>query len=366
MPAIMRAFFYILVKNYLMFRFLFFSSLLLSCFSSYSQCNYVINNIEHVNCNSDNTGSIDISVFNSSAVISWSSNNSFSASSLNISSLFAGKYFLQISDNTGCVSYDSITVEETFAITAEFDLTGLCNIDDSANVFANIFGGTPPYNKLWSTGDTSLSLFNIPSNSSPYTLNITDLNGCISSQLLEIESVSKMVSFMSSENVICKDDFNGSASAYVTNGTPPFSFIWNEDSINIILDNNASKIENLSPNLYTVKIIDKNKCEHYDSVEINYNPKICLDPKKVFSPNNDGINDIWIIENIDIYPNALIEIYSKNGSQVFRRRNYLNSYENSFIGLDYQGNTLPSGTYFYVISLMENNEAFKGSLTIIR
>ena len=349
-----------------MLRFLFFSSLLLYCLPSYSQCNYVINNIEHVNCNSDSTGSIDISIFNTTSVISWSSNNSFLASSSNISSLFAGKYFLQISDNTGCVSYDTVFIEETFAITTEFDLTGLCDIDDSANVFANIFGGTPPYNKLWSTGDTSLFLLNTPSNSSPYTLNITDINGCISSQLLEIKPVSKMVSFMSSKNVICKDDFNGHASAYVTNGTPPYRFIWNEDITNIILNNNFSKITNLSPNLYNVKIIDNNKCEHYDSVEINYNPKICLDPKKVFSPNNDGINDIWIIENINIYPNALIEIYSKNGSQVFRRRNYLNSYENSFIGLDYKGNTLPSGTYFYIISLTEKNEVFKGSLTIIR
>ena len=88
--------------------------------------------------------------------------------------------------------------------------------------------------------------------------------------------------------------------------------------------------------------------------------------KKVFSPNNDGINDIWEIENINIYPTALVEIYSKNGYQVYRRRNYQNSINDAFNGIDMNGNLLPSATYYYVISIEETSDVYKGTITIVR
>ena len=113
-------------------------------------------------------------------------------------------------------------------------------------------------------------------------------------------------------------------------------------------------------------ITDNNSCVSYDTVEIPIESNVCLNPTKVFSPNNDGINDIWEIENIDIYTNALVEIYSKNGYRVFRRRNYQNSVSESFNGTDLNGNTLPSSTYYYVISIDEINDVYKGTITIVR
>ena len=163
---------------------------------------------------------------------------------------------------------------------------------------------------------------------------------------------------MSTNNVICKDDVNGSARVYISNGASPFTFIWNNDTNSILkLDESFSIIENLAPGDYFVEITDNNGCKVFDNFTISYNPKICLAPKKVFSPNNDGINDFWLIENIHIYPNALIEIYSKNGTQVFRRRNYTNSFEYGFKGIDSNNNNLPSGTYYYIIQLDDKKDA---------
>ena len=132
------------------------------------------------------------------------------------------------------------------------------------------------------------------------------------------------------------------------------------------IDSSFSKINNLSPATYFVEITDANSCVTYDTVEIKAESNECLNPKKVFSPNNDGINDIWEIENIEIYPNALVEIYSKNGYKVFRRRNYQNSVSESFNGTDLNGKSLPSATYYYVISIDEINDVYKGTITIVR
>ena len=103
-----------------------------------------------------------------------------------------------------------------------------------------------------------------------------------------------------------------------------------------------------------------------DSIEVKTNPKKCLKFYKVFSPNDDIYNPIWNIENIEMYPNAVIEIYSRSGEQVFRRRNYQNSFELGFSGNDKNGDPLPSATYYYIIDLSNEDQILKGAITIVR
>jgi gliding motility-associated-like protein len=71
------------------------------------------------------------------------------------------------------------------------------------------------------------------------------------------------------------------------------------------------------------------------------------------SPNNDGENDVWIIEGIENFPSAQIYLYNRVGEIVFQS---LNGYQNDWYG-DYKstGNSLPSAPYFYTIDL-DNNQ----------
>ena len=360
-------------------------SLLLIIFNSklFGQCQFTLDSYSHVNCNSENTGSIDISFIDPNISFWWTGPNGFSSNSKNLSALFAGDYALTIVSNLipGDTSSqllcsnldvygnpkDTITIEETLKIEAEFSLSGQCNELDSADVYTNLLGGTPPYTTLWSTGDTSRHINNLQSNSLlPYSLLITDNNGCQTTEYLRINPIKSMETFSSHVDVICKDDNSGQARVYVSFGTPPFNFIWSSDFTSSYLDSASSTIYNLSSGTYFVDIVDNNSCETKDTIEIEAVFSECLEPKKVFSPNNDGVNDIWEIENIKIYPTALVEIYSKNGKEVYRRRNYQNSLDNAFKGIDINGNILPSATYYYVISVEEVNQFIKGTLTIVR
>ena len=70
-----------------------------------------------------------------------------------------------------------------------------------------------------------------------------------------------------------------------------------------------------------------------------------------FSPNGDGINDVFEMKNMDIvYPNYTIEIFNRNGAVVFKgdaATGFWNGQSNqSRLG----GNTLPNGVYFYIIN----------------
>jgi gliding motility-associated-like protein len=81
------------------------------------------------------------------------------------------------------------------------------------------------------------------------------------------------------------------------------------------------------------------------------------------TPNGDGVNDTWRIENIDDFPKATIKIFDRAGRVVFEVQG---GYDNSWAGKDKNGKPLPVDTYYYVIDLGNNKAALTGFVTIIR
>lgn len=87
-----------------------------------------------------------------------------------------------------------------------------------------------------------------------------------------------------------------------------------------------------------------------------------------FSPNNDGLYDTWIIENIDDYPDAVVEVYNRWGTLVFRSKGYNNSAK-AWKGDNYRnGQALPTATYYYIIYPNGGNirKPITGDVTIVR
>ncbi|WP_299249002.1 PKD-like domain-containing protein, partial [uncultured Cytophaga sp.] len=68
----------------------------------------------------------------------------------------------------------------------------------------------------------------------------------------------------------------------------------------------------------------------------------------VITVNGDGVNDVWKIENIEGYPNVIIEIYNRWGNLVWKTAGYPKNWD----GTNYRNSeVLPEGTYFYIINL---------------
>ena len=354
-----------LIKLILLF---FFSS---TCFC---QCDYTLHNIENINCHDSASGEILVSILDNNSTFWWTGDNSFYSGNDQLSNLVAGSYVLHIMQNqvTGdttsniiCYSIDTIKVEQSLPIQANFAIQNLCSPSDSADVVSEIIGGTPPYKTLWSNGDTTKNVQNLYQNNT-YRLTITDTNLCTSNQFLYIPLKKPIRSYMSSDGAICKDDNSGGASVFISNANYPYNY--NRSNGIIEKDNisSSSSISNVAPGWYSVTITDSYGCFIKDSIEVKSNPKKCLKFFKVFSPNDDLYNPFWKIENIEMYPNALIEVYSRSGEQVFRRRNYQNSIDLAFTGKDKNGKPLPSSTYYYVINLSKEDQVLKGAITIIR
>ncbi|MBR9998372.1 MAG: VCBS repeat-containing protein [Cyclobacteriaceae bacterium] len=107
---------------------------------------------------------------------------------------------------------------------------------------------------------------------------------------------------------------------------------------------------------------DAEGCTGSDSLYIRVlgENTIFVTPRKVFSPNGDGIDDFWIIDNIERYTDSTIMIFTGNGSTVYEASPYNNDWN-----AIYRGKDLPEGAYFYVIQARDK-EPRTGSVTVIR
>ncbi len=87
-----------------------------------------------------------------------------------------------------------------------------------------------------------------------------------------------------------------------------------------------------------------------------------------FSPNGDGVNDQWVVPNIENYPNNRVNIFDRGGKLVYSTTGYNNT-DNAFEGLANASSAisrssgLPDGVYYYVIDL-GNGETRKGTIII--
>ncbi|MHB1278347.1 MAG: Ig-like domain-containing protein, partial [Bacteroidia bacterium] len=80
------------------------------------------------------------------------------------------------------------------------------------------------------------------------------------------------------------------------------------------------------------------------------------------SPNMDGINEYWVVEGIELVNENEVIILNRWGSVVWKKTGY----DNTWNGVNMQGEPLPEGTYFYVIRVPEEERVYKGFIVIQR
>ena len=103
-------------------------------------------------------------------------------------------------------------------------------------------------------------------------------------------------------------------------------------------------------------------CEDAEVV-VQVGDETLCDIPSIFTPNNDGINDFFVIQCLSSgdYPNNKLVIFNQNGSEVF----YSEAYNNDWQG-QYQGEDLPVGTYFYILDFGDGQPPERGFLVLER
>lgn len=86
-----------------------------------------------------------------------------------------------------------------------------------------------------------------------------------------------------------------------------------------------------------------------------------------FSPNGDGINDLFVIRGLDKYPNNSIVIFNRWGNKIFEASPYKNTWDGrSTLGIKLDGDELPISTYFYLFDFGNHSSIVKGTIYLNR
>ncbi|MEE1943970.1 MBG domain-containing protein [Pedobacter sp. KR3-3] len=112
---------------------------------------------------------------------------------------------------------------------------------------------------------------------------------------------------------------------------------------------------------YTVTASNPTGCSDVKSITIEVIEDFKVEATNILSPNGDGVNDKWVVENIDFYPNNEVKIFDKSGRILYSKKGYDNSWEGTV-----NGTPLSEGTYFYIIDFGPGKLKQKGFITIVR
>lgn len=93
-----------------------------------------------------------------------------------------------------------------------------------------------------------------------------------------------------------------------------------------------------------------------------FNGAIILAATNILSPNGDGKNDTWVIEDIEKYPDNQVSIFDRSGRLIYQTKNYKNNWDGTLSGLP-----LAENTYFYLIKFKKGIHYVtqRGYITII-
>jgi gliding motility-associated-like protein len=111
--------------------------------------------------------------------------------------------------------------------------------------------------------------------------------------------------------------------------------------------------------VYTVEAITARGCIISKSIKVSVVTGIAV--PNAFTPNNDGLNDVWKIKGLELYPNCRVSVFNRYGQLVFQSSGYTNPWNGTF-----RNQLLAPGSYAYIIDLRNGARSITGSLTIIR
>lgn len=134
-----------------------------------------------------------------------------------------------------------------------------CHGSASGSIVASSAGGSGNHGYVWNTGDTTATISSLFAGT--YTVTVTDGNGNTVVDSLMINEPDALTDSIDSQDEVCLNDGNGSASVTASGGTAPYTYLWSTGS-------SDSTISGLLPGTYTVTITDANGCTTTDQAVI--------------------------------------------------------------------------------------------------
>ncbi|MCH8317419.1 MAG: gliding motility-associated C-terminal domain-containing protein [Bacteroidetes bacterium] len=279
-----------------------------------------------------------------------------------LTGLSPGVYTVIVTDSNGCSKIDSVTIAaDNFPADDSVEITNVgCYGERTGAINLTITGGMPPYNYLWSNGDTTQNIDGLPADT--FIVSFSDSIGC--SGLVASIVITQPTKLLTDTVIVNCDE--SETTLRVKGGTLLYTYLWKDPDGQIV--GTDSTVEYLVANTYYVTVTDANGCPMDTTVEVTC--RCTPDPKTGFSPNDDNVNEFWVIDSIGGCKEIQVTIFNRWGDIVWKNKDgeYINefnpkNFEEGHVwdGTYYKNDLpVPDGTYFYVIEtpFVENSSGW--------
>ncbi|HVN56657.1 MAG TPA: gliding motility-associated C-terminal domain-containing protein [Bacteroidales bacterium] len=284
-------------------------------------------------------------------------------STQDISSLKAGHYDVLVTDKNSCTATSGFDLTEPGKMGMNLTLSqssdGMYNINCAGGSTGSI--SVDPVNNagsvsyLWSDGSLERNRTYIPAGT--YKVILLDQNNCNADTTVILTQPDSIRISFDVVQALCPDSPDGQITASATGGIAGggYTYRWSNNYT-------GQFVNNILRGWWRVTVTDANNCAMKDSVKMEPQRSTCLVIPNIFSPNGDNINDTWIIEETNLYPELEVRIFNRWGELVWKSaRGYPNPWDGKSNGIP-----LPIDSYFYLIDLHNGTKPVTGNVTIVK
>jgi gliding motility-associated-like protein len=236
------------------------------CINNIDGPTLTIDSTKNVSCFEGTDGLILASAQGGTGNLSLRYKNNASTTWINtdgtIANLARGCYTIQAVDEAGCISTQSVCIDEPRLLEAFAQVSQIidCYDKNTGELTGFAQGGTAPYRYFWSNGFNAAVNPNVYAGD--YILTIRDANNCSADTIISITQPTRLIiSDINAEDNSCYNACDGQVAISIAGGTTPYQTAWNNGQ-------NGPHIQNLCAGNYSAEIIDGNGCRTAASVNI--------------------------------------------------------------------------------------------------
>ena len=253
--------------------------------------------------------------------------------------------YARITNIQGCYTdYPVNLIINTFNEVVADETLGLC---ENNNVILDAGNGFSSY--LWNTTPTQTTQQITVTSAGTYTVTLTNATNCSKDKTFTVDA-----SGIATIEEISINDFQENNNATIRISSSSLGdYEFSLDGVNY---QDTPFFYNLEAGEYTVYVQDKKGCG------ITFETFYILDYPKYFTPNNDGFNDTWFINNLEKrgLENSTITIFDRYGKLLKQLTGFGDGWNGTF-----NSETLPSSDYWFEIQL-SSGKSVKGHFTLKR
>nr|WP_294940725.1 gliding motility-associated C-terminal domain-containing protein [uncultured Mucilaginibacter sp.] len=283
----------------------------------------------------------------------------------------SGRYTVKVTNAAGCTASTSIDVEVLPVVTPAISIAASTSAPVCAGTTISFIatgrnkGSAPLYE--WfkndirvATGETYST--NTLKNTDEVFCKLTTSQRCATPATVPSEKFTAQIldkpEISVNQNLAITDDNPVQLNPTVTGNIT--SYHW-EPAIGLSDANIRNPVANPAVTTnYRLTVIPANGCETYADITVTVAKGIVV--PNTFSPNGDGINDLWNVKYLSDYPNARVDIYNRYGQPVYHATGYKKPWDGT-----HNGKSLPAGLYYYIIDLrVKNTPSQAGYITLLR